>query len=134
MKPSGSWRNTTQRAPPNSASSTTNWLAVWRLWIAEKLSIHQDPRQIAEQVGGAPEATLMSGYLLGVEVDLDLDEFWEYIAADKIDAADRWVGKLFDAFEALARSPGMGHRRLILINPTFAANAYFWPKPVSSSN
>ena len=35
----------------------------------------------------------------------------EYIAADNIDAADRWVGTLFDAFEALARTPGMGHKR-----------------------
>lgn len=40
-----------------------------------------------------------------------LDDIWEYIAADTIDAADRWIGKLFDAFEALGQTPGMGHRR-----------------------
>jgi plasmid stabilization system protein ParE len=53
----------------------------------------------------------MTGYVLSVDADLDLDEIWEYIAADNIDAADRWIGKLFDAFEALARTPGMGHKR-----------------------
>jgi antitoxin ParD1/3/4/toxin ParE1/3/4 len=26
-------------------------------------------------------------------------------------AADRWIGKLFDAFEALARTLGIGHKR-----------------------
>ena len=26
-------------------------------------------------------------------------------------AADRWIEKLFDAFDALGRMPGMGHRR-----------------------
>jgi plasmid stabilization system protein ParE len=25
--------------------------------------------------------------------------------------ADRWIGKLFDAFEALGLTPGMGHKR-----------------------
>jgi plasmid stabilization system protein ParE len=43
----------------------------------------------------------VSGYVLGGTVELDLDEIWEYIAADNSDAADRWIGKLFDAFEAL---------------------------------
>ena len=53
----------------------------------------------------------MSGYALSADADLDLDQIWEYIAADNIDAADRWIGKLFEAFEALARAPGMGHTR-----------------------
>jgi plasmid stabilization system protein ParE len=43
----------------------------------------------------------MTGYVLSADADLDLDEIWEYIAADSIDAADRWIRKLFDAFEAL---------------------------------
>ena len=50
----------------------------------------------------------MTGYILGAAVEFDLDEIWEYIAADNIDAADRWIGKLFDAFEALGQTPGMG--------------------------
>lgn len=51
------------------------------------------------------------GYVLGREAELDLDEIWEYIASDNPDAADRWIGKLFDAFEALGKMPGMGHVR-----------------------
>ena len=44
-------------------------------------------------------------------MELDLDEIWEYIAADNIEAADLWIAKLFDAFEVLGRTPGVGHRR-----------------------
>ncbi len=40
----------------------------------------------------------MSGYVLSAEAEFDLDEIWEYIAIDNLDAADRWIGKLFDAF------------------------------------
>ena len=65
----------------------------------------------------------MSGYVLGVDADFDLDDIWEYIAADSIDAADRWVAKLFDAFEALGRTPGMGHRREDLTSYP----VLFWP-------
>ncbi len=54
----------------------------------------------------------MSGYVISADADLDLDleEIWEYIAGVNIDADDRWIGKPFDAFEALARTPGIGHR------------------------
>jgi plasmid stabilization system protein ParE len=51
------------------------------------------------------------GYVLSTDAELDLDEIWEYIAADTIEAADRWIGKLLDAFEVLARTPGIGHKR-----------------------
>lgn len=37
----------------------------------------------------------MSGYVLGSDAEFDLDGIWEYIAADSIEAADRWVEKLF---------------------------------------
>lgn len=40
-----------------------------------------------------------------------MDEIWEYIAADSIAAADRWIGKLYDAFEEIGQSPRIGHRR-----------------------
>jgi antitoxin ParD1/3/4/toxin ParE1/3/4 len=65
----------------------------------------------------------VSAYVLSREADFDLDEIWEYIALDNIDAADRWVGKLFDAFELLARSPGIGHKREDLT----AYPVLFWP-------
>ncbi len=65
----------------------------------------------------------MNNYILSVDGDVDLDDTWEYIAADSVDAADRWIGKLFDAFEALGHTPGMGHRREDLTSyPVF-----FWP-------
>ncbi len=53
----------------------------------------------------------MSGYVLGDDALLDLEKIWEYIATDSIDAADHWIAKLFDAFEIIARMPGIGHRR-----------------------
>jgi len=65
----------------------------------------------------------VSNYILGPDADLDLDDVWEYIARDNIDAADRWIGKLFDAFEALGKTPGMGHKREDLT----AHPVLFWP-------
>jgi len=53
----------------------------------------------------------LSRYVLGKDAELDLDEIWEYIASDSIDAADRWLNKLFDAFEVIARNPRIGHHR-----------------------
>ena len=65
----------------------------------------------------------MSAYVLGPDADLDLNDIWEYIAVDSVDTADRWVDKLFNAFEALARTPGMGHRREDLTQ----YSVLFWP-------
>ena len=33
----------------------------------------------------------MSGYILSPDADQDLTDIWDYIAADSIDAADRWM-------------------------------------------
>jgi plasmid stabilization system protein ParE len=65
----------------------------------------------------------MSGYVLSADAALDLDEIWEYIAADSVEAADRWIGKLFDAFAALGKTPGMGHKREDLTHYP----VLFWP-------
>jgi len=65
----------------------------------------------------------MKEYVLGTCAELDLDEIWEYIAHDNINAADRWIGKLFDAFEAIARNPGIGHKRQDLTDYP----VLFWP-------
>jgi toxin ParE1/3/4 len=65
----------------------------------------------------------VSGYILSVDADFDLDEIWEFIAADDIDAADHWIERLFDAFEALGQTPGMGHRREDLTS----RQVLFWP-------
>jgi plasmid stabilization system protein ParE len=40
-------------------------------------------------------------YVLGSAALLHLEAIWEYIATDSIEAADRWIAKLFDAFEAM---------------------------------
>jgi plasmid stabilization system protein ParE len=62
-------------------------------------------------------------YVLSVDAEQDLNEIWEYIAQDDMDAADRWIGKLFDAFQALATTPGMGHAREDLT----PLPVLFWP-------
>jgi plasmid stabilization system protein ParE len=33
----------------------------------------------------------MSGYFLSREADSDIDDLWDYIAADNVDAADRLI-------------------------------------------
>ena len=65
----------------------------------------------------------MTKYFLSVDAELDLDHIWEFIAEDSIDAADRWIDRLFVAFEALARTPGMGHGREDLTELPIL----FWP-------
>jgi plasmid stabilization system protein ParE len=65
----------------------------------------------------------MKDYVLSAGAELDLDEIWEYIAADNIGAADRWIEKLFDSFEALSQDPWMGHKREDLT----AYPILFWP-------
>jgi plasmid stabilization system protein ParE len=65
----------------------------------------------------------VTGYVLSVDADLDLDSIWEHIADDSVDAADRWIAKLFDAFELIGNTPGVGHKREDLT----AYPVLFWP-------
>jgi toxin ParE1/3/4 len=65
----------------------------------------------------------VSGYILSADADFDLDEIWEFIAADDIDAADHWIENLFNAFESLGQTPGMGHRR----DDLTSYPVLFWP-------
>jgi plasmid stabilization system protein ParE len=53
----------------------------------------------------------MKRFLLAPEAAQDLNDIWDYIAADNLDAADRYIGKLYDQILALAETPGMGHQR-----------------------
>lgn len=48
---------------------------------------------------------------LGRGVQTDLDEIWEFIALDDVDAADRWVRKLLDAFETDRATKCKHHKR-----------------------
>ena len=61
----------------------------------------------------------MSGYVLGHDAELDLENIWEHIAEDDIEAADRWIERLFEAFEKLSRTPGMGTNGMTSLNIRF---------------
>jgi plasmid stabilization system protein ParE len=45
------------------------------------------------------------------EVRADLDEIWQFIAADNPDAADRMIAEIIEAIDSLVPFPGVGHRR-----------------------
>ncbi len=53
----------------------------------------------------------MSGFVLHPEAYTDLEEIWEYIAADNLDAADRVLEEIFDAIQSLVPFPYTGHSR-----------------------
>jgi antitoxin ParD1/3/4/toxin ParE1/3/4 len=65
----------------------------------------------------------MNGYVLGRGASQDLDDLWDYVAEESVEAADRLIAGLFEAFEALARNPGMGHTRKDLTE----FPVLFWP-------
>jgi plasmid stabilization system protein ParE len=53
----------------------------------------------------------MSGFVLHPQAYTDLEEIWEHIAADNLDAADRVREEIFEAIQSLAASPYIGHSR-----------------------
>ncbi len=53
----------------------------------------------------------MIGYDFHPEARLDLDEIWEFIRSDNLDAADRVITEVLDAVRALVLFPHQGHRR-----------------------
>lgn len=53
----------------------------------------------------------MTGYEFHPEAEIDLDEIWEYIAADSISSADRVVSDIREALDNLVPSPHSGHHR-----------------------
>jgi plasmid stabilization system protein ParE len=53
----------------------------------------------------------MSGFVLHPEAYRDLDEIWEYIATDNLDAADRVLDEIFRAIRSLVAFPQQGHSR-----------------------
>jgi plasmid stabilization system protein ParE len=53
----------------------------------------------------------MSGYVFHPEASTDLDEIWEYIAEDNIDAVDGILADVYSTLTTLAASPHIGHRR-----------------------
>lgn len=53
----------------------------------------------------------MTGAEFHPEAIVDLEEIWDYIAMDSIDAADRVVADVLSAVDAVARFPEQGHKR-----------------------
>ena len=53
----------------------------------------------------------MTGYGLHPEAHFYLDEIWEYIRADNLDAADRVVNEILAAIRTSVPFPHKGHRR-----------------------
>lgn len=56
----------------------------------------------------------MTGYDFHPEARFDLDEIWEFIRADNLDAADRVIAEILTAIAALVPFPYQGHKRLDL--------------------
>lgn len=53
----------------------------------------------------------MSGFALHPEALADLEEIWQFIAADNPDAADRVLEEIYEAIRGLVRFPQQGYRR-----------------------
>jgi plasmid stabilization system protein ParE len=53
----------------------------------------------------------MSGFVLHPEALVDLEEIWEFIAANSLDAADRVLEEIYQAIRRLVSFPQQGHRR-----------------------
>ena len=53
----------------------------------------------------------MSGFVLHPEAYTDLNDIWDYIAADSLDAADRVIEEIYSAIKSLVSFPRRGYRR-----------------------
>ena len=53
----------------------------------------------------------MSGFVLHPEALVDLNEIWEFIAADNLEAADRVLEEIREVIGSLVSFPRMGHTR-----------------------
>ena len=53
----------------------------------------------------------MSGFVLHPEACRDIDDIWEYIATDNLDAADRVVEEIYQTIGSLVAFPHQGHTR-----------------------
>ncbi len=53
----------------------------------------------------------MTGYDFHPEALVDLDEIWEFIRADNLDAADRVIAEILAAIRALVPLPVQGQKR-----------------------
>jgi toxin ParE1/3/4 len=65
----------------------------------------------------------MFPYVLSPDVLQDLQDIWDFIAADNVAAADKLEDEFFEAFGMLAKRPRMGHARSDLTQ----RDVRFWP-------
>ncbi|HEY4933465.1 MAG TPA: type II toxin-antitoxin system RelE/ParE family toxin [Terriglobales bacterium] len=53
----------------------------------------------------------MTGYVFHPEAALDLEEIWDFIAEDNLDAADQVIADVLASLDALVAFPNQGHKR-----------------------
>lgn len=53
----------------------------------------------------------MKQYILTPRAERDINEIWEYVASDSLEAADRVLDSLESRMTTLAANPRIGHRR-----------------------
>jgi toxin ParE1/3/4 len=53
----------------------------------------------------------MIAYDLHPQARLDLDEIWEFIHEDNLDAADKVIADILASIDALTTFPNQGHKR-----------------------
>jgi plasmid stabilization system protein ParE len=53
----------------------------------------------------------MNDFVFHPDALKDLDEIWEYIATESIDAADRVSDEIYDAIKSVIPFPYIGHQR-----------------------
>jgi len=63
-------------------------------------------------------------FVLSRDAVEDINEVWDYIAEDSLDAADRVMEDFYQAIRKLAATPGMGHKREDLADQR---PILFWP-------
>jgi toxin ParE1/3/4 len=62
----------------------------------------------------------MSGFVLHPQALADLEEIWEFIAADNLTAADRVLAEIREAIESMVPFPRIGHVRADLSSRPYA--------------
>jgi plasmid stabilization system protein ParE len=67
----------------------------------------------------------MSRFVLTPAADQDLNDIWDYIAADSVEAANRVLNALEAAFQQLAEAPALGHYRQDLADKRHRFNSVF---------
>jgi plasmid stabilization system protein ParE len=57
----------------------------------------------------------MKRFVLAPEAAEDLQEIWDYIARDNINAADRTIDRIHKNIQKIQKNPSLGHKRQDLV-------------------